>query len=107
MSKLEIDEIKVKSIEAESIVVKSADEKHSISVVSFVDGVGAWVGVGKNSFCVLDSAVHGKYIGINAQDIYDKACPLALSVSDKDITLQVVKNGEVHQLSLLELFNKL
>jgi hypothetical protein len=107
MSSLEIDKIKVKELEAESIIVKSVDEKHSVSVVSFKDGVGAWVGVGANSFCILDSATHGKYVGINASGVYDKACPLALSIGDKDITLQVLKNGEVYQVSLLELFNKL
>ena len=97
------ESVKFDVIEAKSIVVRSDDGDHAVVIKAFESGVGMWIGCGSDSFCMLDSKIHGKYVGANAVSTSPTACPVALFFKDGEIYLQTVKDGNVTQVPLLSL----
>ena len=90
-------------IEADEIVLRSKDGKHSISLLAYADGVGMWVSNGFDNVCVCsnNNSQSGPYVGVISNN--GSACPVAISVNNGEAHIQLSDGGNVQILSVKEL----
>lgn len=71
-------------IEADEIVLRSKDGKHSISLLAYADGVGMWVSNGFDNVCVCsnNNSQSGPYVGVISNN--GSACPFASATGARE-----------------------
>lgn len=98
-----LSDLKVKNLEAESILIKSKDGLSQISMNSFENGVGLWLT--KGDFGVTMYSIPGQEAVIAAYNLKNhKGHQLAFCVDkDGNPQIQVIVNGEFKNIDLSKL----